>query len=485
MIEYRNGDFISDIVGKADCRLIQPPQTRSAKTMRMHFSPLKKRLRFASLACLAILVIAGLAWFADRYDDRPQQTVPLIAFTKEDYPENPENTSQVFGADRHRRLIIDRLGDTRFRFLLEPATPQAAAIELTEVDLAHFVAAVPPWAKSDLDLTKIGLVDREWNRQQVRFSRNSPHVHVREGGDGFEQRALSRIDLARNCLNAGLWELLLFTTEGGEERVYEHLWFTFPLGLYKNLFERVNGLSYWSYWWSLEHWVDPSGTPIRLDRLRTVEREWPAQATARWDEPVSAMGEQARKRKNILTPVAATYRDWYTQPVQFASFIPPGRYSRAHPRETQLHYLAQLIGATVRNVTLSGNSRSLLEMELALRSLKTGEMTRLILGGLDGTAIPVASPEQHDRGWQVPLGIGNPSFFEAYEQVVASPPIQRTFYGFHLDAQNRWLDHHAIGVDGPLFHWDADDPSLLHLYLLSYERHTLLNHVILVIPQRS
>ena len=111
--------------------------------------------------------------------------------------------------------------------------------------------------------------------------------------------------------------------------------------------------------------------------------------------------------------------------------------------------------------------------------------TRLILGGLDWAAIPVASPEQYDRGWQVPLGIGNPSFFESYEQVLASPPIQRTFYGFHLDAQNRWLDHHAIGVDGPLFHWDADDASLLHLYLLSYERHTLLNHVILVIPQRS
>jgi hypothetical protein len=31
-------------------------------------------------------------------------------------------------------------------------------------------------------------------------------------------------------------------------------------------------------------------------------------------------------------------------------------------------------------------------------------------------------------------------------------------------------------------HWDASDPSLLHLYLLSYERHTLLSHVVLTIP---
>lgn len=102
------------------------------------------------------------------------------------------------------------------------------------------------------------------------------YVKVHDGGDGFEQRTLSRVDLARNCLNAGLWEPLLFVEEDGDERVYEHTWFTLPLGLYKNLFERVNGLSYWDYWWSLEHyWVDPAGTSIRLDRIRTVEREWP------------------------------------------------------------------------------------------------------------------------------------------------------------------------------------------------------------------
>jgi hypothetical protein len=452
------------------------------KAVRTQAHRFKKRATFASLACLTLLIIGGLIWFADRYDDRPQQTVALIAFSKDEYPESPENTSQVFGAYPHRQLIIEQLGGTRFRFLLEPATPQTAAIELADVDLAHVVTAVPPWVKAGPDLTRVGLIDREWNRQQVRFTRPSTHLDVREGGDGFEQRALTRVDLARNCLNAGLWELLLFTTEDGEERVYEHLWFTFPLGLYKQVFERVNDLSYWSYWWSLEHWVDPSGTAIRLDRLRTVEREWPIQATAQWDQPVVAMGEQARKRKNILTPVAATYRDWYNQPVRFASFIPPGRYSRAHPRETQLHYLAELTGAIVRRVKLKEDTHSLFEIELAFRSSKTGESTRLILGGLDWAAIPVASSEQYDRGWQVPLGIGNPSFFESYEQVVASPPIQRTFYGFHLDAQNRWLDHHAIGVDGPLLHWDADHPSLLHLYLLSYERHALLNHFVITCP---
>ncbi|MDE3051754.1 MAG: hypothetical protein KGJ48_17855, partial [Nitrospirota bacterium] len=243
----------------------------------------------------------------------------------------------------------------------------------------------------------------------------------------------------------------------------------------------VNGLSYWSYWWSLEHWVDPSGTPIRMDRLRTVEQERAIEVIARWDEPVAMEGEQVHKRKNILTPVASTYRDWYRGPVQFSSFIPPGRYSRAHARDTQLHYLAELVGAIVRQVKLVGGSQTLFEIQLDFRSHLTGEVTRLILGGLDGPAMPTASPEHYDRGLQVPLGIGNPGFFESYEQVEANPPVQRTFYGFHLDSQNRWLDHHAIGVDGPLLHWDANDPSLLHLYLLSYERHALLNHFTLVV----
>ncbi len=441
-----------------------------------------KRRWFALFGVPALLVIVGLIWFASRYDDRPQQTVALTAFSKDEYPENPENTSEAFGAYPHRRLILEQLDGTRFRFLLQPVGPQAAPIELTDVDLAHFVAAVPSWARTDADLTKIGLIDREWNRQQVKFARHSPHVRVHDGGDGFEQRALSRVDLARNCLNAGLWELLLFTTEDGEDRVYEHLWFTFPLGIYKQLFERVNGLSYWSYWWSLEHWIDPSGTPIRLDRLRTVEREQRIHVTVLWDEPVAAQGEQVSKRKNILTPVAATYRDWYRGPVRFASFIPPGRYSRSRPRDTELHYLAELTGVILREVKLPGHGKRLFEIEFAFRSPKTGETTRLTLGGLDWASIPVASPEQYARGWQVPLGIGNPGFFESYEEAVANPPTRRTFYGFHLDAQDRWLDHHAIGVDGPVLHWDAHEPDRLHVYLLSYERHTVLNHYILTLP---
>ena len=436
-------------------------------------------------ALTALTVLSGAAWFQFRYNDSPDQTIELIAFSNADYPEDPENRSRLFGNYPHQLLRIQQTRDTRFRFLIKPASRHSSTIELLDVDLAHFVAAVPPWIKSDPDLTKVGLIDREWNRQQVSFQRGSITVRVHQDGDGFEQRALSRLDLARNCLNAGLWEILLFTVEDGEERVYEHTWFTFPLGLYKQLFERVNGLSYWEYWWSLEHWVDPSGTPIRLDGLRTVEREWAITASPRWDEPPVWNGEQRLKLKNVLAPPIYTYRDWYTQPVQFASFIPPGRYSVSHPRETKLHYLAEFTGAVLRSVRKPAGPQPLFELELGFRDSRTGEPTKLIFGGLDLQALPVTLPDQYTRGWQVPMGIGNPSFFESYEELLANSPLRRPFYAFHLDAQDRWIDHHAVGVDGPLLHWDANDPSRLHLYLLAYERHALLNHFVITCPAEA
>ncbi len=341
----------------------------------------KRRWVIVTLFVVALASVSVAIWFRIRYTEAPTYPVTLTTFSNADYPEDPEDRSVVFGNYPHGRLIIHRTDNGRFRFLIEPASEHAARIELLDVDLAHLVAAVPPWVKADPELTKIGLIDREWNRQQVRFARSSPVVRVQEGGDGFEFRALSRVDLARNCLNAGLWELLLFTTEEGEDRVYAHYWFTFPLGLYKQLFEQVNGLSYWDYWWSLEHWRSPAGTPISLDRLRTVEREWPLRATVRWDEPPAVRGEQRLKRRNILSGPVRTYRDWYTRPVRFAGFIPPGRYSVRHPRDTKLAYLADFTGAVLRRTRMPAQPDPRVELELAFRHRQTGESTRLYSAG--------------------------------------------------------------------------------------------------------
>lgn len=448
--------------------------------------PPDRRSRAVGTSAVAILAVAmaGLSgWWHVRYAVAPEQTVPLEFFTAEAYPDAPEPRSSRFGAYRHDRLRILQIEGNRFRFILEPESAPATAIELDDVDLSHLVAAVPAWLPKDRNLTRIGLIDREWNRQQVSFRRTSKQLRVRPGGDGFETRALSRVDLARNCLNAGLWELILFTTEEGEERAYEHLWFTFPLGQYKRIFERVNGLSYWDHWLSLEHWADPSGTPVPVEQLRSVVKEWPVRADARWEAAPMWGGEQQLKRKNILTEPAATYRGWYTDPVRFASFIPPGVYSRAHPRDTQLHRLSELTGAVLRQVRVTGETALTAEMELSFKDGRTGESSRLLVGGVSLKALPRLHPRDYAKGWQAPMGIGNPGFFESYEEVTTHPPKGRTFYAVLLDGRNRWVDHHTVGVDGPLLHRDADDPAVVHLYLLSYERHALLNHVVVVCPR--
>ena len=45
-----------------------------------------------------------------------------------------------------------------------------------------------------------------------------------------------------------------------------------------------------------------------------------------------------------------------------------------------------------------------------------------------------------------------------------------------MDEDGHWLNHHELAVDGSVLHRDADDPTVLHVYLLSYERHALIGH---------
>jgi hypothetical protein len=55
-------------------------------------------------------------------------------------------------------------------------------------------------------------------------------------------------------------------------------------------------------------------------------------------------------------------------------------------------------------------------------------------------------------------------------------PDESNYFSFLIDSQDRWINHHQLGVDGSIMHLDKDNPNLLHLYLLSYERNTLIAH---------
>jgi hypothetical protein len=79
----------------------------------------------------------------------------------------------------------------------------------------------------------------------------------------------------------------------------------------------------------------------------------------------------------------------------------------------------------------------------------------------------------------MPVGIGVPPFFQSYQELEKNPPHSSPYVSVLLDEQDRWIDHHSFAIDGPVLHRDAKDPNVLHVYLLSYERHSLIAHFVI------
>ena len=53
----------------------------------------------------------------------------------------------------------------------------------------------------------------------------------------------------------------------------------------------------------------------------------------------------------------------------------------------------------------------------------------------------------------------------------------------HLEVPDR-TQGVALSIDGPVMHRDEKEPNLIHLYLLSYERHALVAHFKIAIPSK-
>jgi len=45
-----------------------------------------------------------------------------------------------------------------------------------------------------------------------------------------------------------------------------------------------------------------------------------------------------------------------------------------------------------------------------------------------------------------------------------------------LEEKGKWLDSHKLGVDGTIFHFSDNDKKTLHLWLLSFECHSLVGN---------
>ena len=118
------------------------------------------------------------------------------------------------------------------------------------------------------------------------------------------------------------------------------------------------------------------------------------------------------------------------------------------------------------------------ELELVFEDGRTHDSTRFFVSGFDLAAIPTLTKEEYPKGLYMPMGIGVPPFFQTYDQLENAPSVKSPYFSVVLDSNDRWINHHDMAVDGPVMHRDPADPRLLHVYLLSYERHSLIAHFI-------
>ncbi|MBD2340570.1 hypothetical protein H6G64_26740 [Calothrix sp. FACHB-156] len=444
---------------------------------RLSLRVTKKRIVFTSLILFLAFTSLGGFWFYNRYKVANKMAVKIQEFSNAEYPANPALLSKNYQRYSNRKLTVIKKDDTHFDFVLEPTNKTTAKIVIKNIDLKLLVPNTPEWAKKDNDLALITFIEREWNRQQVTFPANSENIEI-IGGDGFELQNLTEVALTNNCLNAGFWEIALITKEDANKTLYYQGWFDFPIGHYKNIFENINKISYWDYWWRLEHWQEPNGAIIKNNLLRTVIDEKVILTNFPLDEKIISSGEQSRKVRTTLTKNLTTWRDFYSnqQEIKFATFRTPGFYNPQQPWNTQYWRIGKFEKATLRNIKPINSQSTLQEIELLFSDTKTGEKNRLFIGGVNLQDLPKLAISDYTKGLSMPLGISLPPFFQSYEDLQKNHPDESLFFSYLLDSQNRWINHHQLGVDGSIMHLDKDNPNLLHLYLLSYERNTLIAH---------
>ena len=439
------------------------------------------------LILLLLVAVGGIVYFFSRYTVSEETAVDIFEFPTFEYAEDPSGRSPFYSEYKGRKLNLIQLDETHFDFVFEPTEEHVAKVVFKNVDVSLMTVGIPEYAKEDDGLRRVSLTDREWNRQQVQFYVGKDDVEV-TGGDGFEKENLHIASLAKNCLNGGLWEVLLFTkTETGKEMYYQG-WFTFPMGQYKRLWEKNTGLSYWDDWnfYRMEHWLDPEGNVVPLDKLRTVVDETKIDAKFDPKEAIPFQGEQIRKRRTTQAAGVRNFGDVIEKrdSIKLATFYPPGYYDVDIPWANRYELIAKFKGAVHRRVKSVLNDQQLDELELEFESVD-GKPYRIFFGGIDLSKAPAVKREEYPKGLYMPMGIGTPVFYQDYSELLKNDPQDNPYYSFVLDENDAWIDHHSMAVDGPIIHRDADDPEVVHLYLMSYERHLLVAHFELPIPAKD
>jgi len=391
-----------------------------------------------------------------------------------EYPDNPDIgfRSSKYQNDFFAAGKIDST-ENKYEWSFEFTTKESDTIKLEKINISEFIPTIPNHIKADDYISYISCVNQEWNRNQVKFDIGEFKSTIPN---------ITRVDLARNCLNAYLWEVILYTEENNETVPYAHGWFDFPHAAYADLFEKKNNMPFSKFQKPLENWVDPENKKIDLSILRNLKDTMAITFQDLSDAMYPIKGARKKKYKEIIYPdTFSTMRALQSDSTLFATFSPPGFYNKKDPRTTELGRLYNLANIELYTIQSPIPSDTLCEIELTFTHKTSQEKTKLIIGGVNLNDFPILSEEQANKGWKNSMGIGNHSFYESYDKHINYKSESAPYYGLFTDDKGKWLDSHKIGIDGPIFHFTDADKKYLHLWLLSFERHALTGHYLMKI----
>ena len=231
----------------------------------------------------------------------------------------------------------------------------------------------------------------------------------------------------------------------------------------------------------MEDWIDPENKPLKLSELRTLIQMESVSFENKNDGYFELAGERKKKAINIIKPERAiSINDYLNDSTLFATFTPPGFYNTSDPRKTKLGRLNNPVKVELSTTSsVAKNDSSTFELNISYNDTIKNRQTHLIVGGLQKELIPTLTVEEVNKGFQMPMGIANHSFYEPYSYMKKTPSETNPYYGFLTDGEGNWLDSHDVGIDGPLLHFDAENPSLLHFWILSFERHAFVGHYVI------
>jgi hypothetical protein len=409
-------------------------------------------------------------------------SITLKTATDSDYPNNNMIgfKSRFNGVFSHKEALIIENENGTYDFEVFPNNGESDTLRVNNVNLLEFMPTIPNHVKTDNYLSFLAVLNQEWNRIEVKFN---PKLFSAQG-NGTEKNVITRFDIANNCLKKGLWEILTFTTENGNDSLYYQSWFDFPDSLYNQLFFKRNGVSIEKYDDMLKNYSHEKGKKVNLLALRQVKSEKNSVFQNLNEAYYPLKGERETKLKNIIYPkTIQSINDFLTDKTSFATFAPPGQYTRADPRKTQLSRF-QHLDKVVLLQTVSNNAQATFAHEIQFfysdRAKTTA--TQYVIGGLELDKLPILNAENLHKGWQRPMGISNHSFYNDYDHFIANSSAENAYFSFLLNEKGEWIDSHEVGIDGILLYRDESDVSKIHAFILAFERHSFVGHTVFDMP---